>query len=420
MTCIRKPSSAVAPPITTRVPLAPADDPCFQTSHGLWQTPLQPVRPLAYYRLRFQAQAVAGGCYAVCFYDARGKVLTSDEYSTFEASATWTRRSVFTQAREDASAMRVFFIANTGEIRIEALEIVEAGAEEVLAWSDRLYATLPPVRVEAAPGQFRHLAAPIRKLQRGGKLRVLVLGDSIANDMGNSQFHLLIQRLYPGSELILLRSIRAATGCTYYRRHVRRYVTAKAPDLVVIAGISHRHDAEAVRHVVEQTRQQMEAPVAFLVLTGAIKVPGPHVPRPSHGRGISDEERRRRATEAERRFYDELTAMQDELGIATLDMRSVWEQYLAACGRPRAWYQRDRIHANARGKQILGRIVEPCFLPEGAARMTGSHVYQSHLLQGGRMPSVGHPVPPGVSPENDQTYNRPFGEYAARAFEEAL
>jgi hypothetical protein len=330
----------------------------------VWQTPLLSVRPLAYYRLRFHAHAVAGGSYAFSFYDVRGNMLASDEYNPFESSATWARREVFTQAREEAAAMRVSFIAGSGEVRLGAVQVTETTVDEVLAWSDRLYAKLPPVQVGTVRGQFRHLAGPIRLLRRGGTLRLLVLGDSIANDLSNSQFHLLIDRLYPGSTVTLLRSVRAATGCTYYRRHVRRYVTDKAPDLVVIAGISHRCDAEAVRHVVEQTRQQMDRPVAFLVLTGAIKVPGPVVLRSFRRRGVSDEERRRRAAEAERVFYAELAAVRDELGIATLDMRNVWESYVAGRGRPRSWYQRDPIHANARGKQILGRIVARCFLPK--------------------------------------------------------
>ena len=33
-------------------------------------------------------------------------------------------------------------------------------------------------------------------------------------------------------------------------------------------------------------------------------------------------------------------------------------------GRPRAWFRRDEVHANSRGKQILGRILERFFDPE--------------------------------------------------------
>jgi hypothetical protein len=336
---------------------------CLCVRKGLWQSPPLPVTPFRYYRLRFAAQAAQGGAYAFRYWDGQGRLIASDEYNTFEVADGWRTHNVFTQARENAASLRVAFVAPGGEVRVGALEVSEATAGDVLAWSDRLYASLPPVRLASAPGQVRHLDAPIRKLRRGGALRVLVLGDSIANDLGNSQFHLLIQRFYPGSEIVFHRSVRAATGCTYYRRHVRRYVTANAPDLVVIAGISHRCEAGAVRHVVEQTRQQMGRAVAFLVCTGAIMQPG-YGRRKAGGAGtLSDEERVRRAFEAERRFYAELESMSRDLRIATLDLRSAWEAYLAGCGRARSWYQRDSIHANARGKQILGRIVAQCFRP---------------------------------------------------------
>jgi hypothetical protein len=45
-------------------------------------------------------------------------------------------------------------------------------------------------------------------------------------------------------------------------------------------------------------------------------------------------------------------------------MRSAWEDYLARSPHPRSWYQRDFIHANARGKQALGRLLLEFFRPE--------------------------------------------------------
>lgn len=53
-----------------------------------------------------------------------------------------------------------------------------------------------------------------------------------------------------------------------------------------------------------------------------------------------------------------------ELGIATLDMRTVWDDCITTCAQPRQWYQRDEVHANARGKQIMARIDEHCFRPD--------------------------------------------------------
>jgi hypothetical protein len=60
-------------------------------------------------------------------------------------------------------------------------------------------------------------------------------------------------------------------------------------------------------------------------------------------------------------YYAKLQELGEELGVATFDLRSVWETYLAGSGHPRPWYRRDVIHANNRGKQILGRAMEQYF-----------------------------------------------------------
>jgi hypothetical protein len=62
-----------------------------------------------------------------------------------------------------------------------------------------------------------------------------------------------------------------------------------------------------------------------------------------------------------------LAAMCDGEGVEYLDLRGAWEAYLTASPRPRAWYQRDAVHANTRGKQILGRILAAYLGPRDRA-----------------------------------------------------
>ena len=49
-----------------------------------------------------------------------------------------------------------------------------------------------------------------------------------------------------------------------------------------------------------------------------------------------------------------------------LDMTGPWAQYLRESGKVYGWFRRDRVHANHRGFQILGRILEPYFAPKPA------------------------------------------------------
>jgi hypothetical protein len=337
---------------------------CLSVRKGLWQSPRIPVVPHAYYRLAFAAQSDRMGFYAFRFFEADGSELTSDDYNAFDASPAWRSNEVLSQVRENAASMRVAFMAGEREVLIDDVEISRATAADVVAWNDRLYRTLPKVRYEPSPDRWRHLGATRALLEGGKELRVVLLGDSIANDLGNAQPHLLIQRLYPGSTVVLLRSIRSATGSDYYQHHVNEYVADKNPDLVIIAGISHHGDADAVRNVVEQTRRLTGRPVEFLVMTGAIKE---LVGEPGHKAGKADPPKtgaRPDAVKLERGFHATLAGMRDELGIATLDLRTIWEDYLVTCGQPRSWFQRDIIHANSRGKQIMARVLERFFMAE--------------------------------------------------------
>ncbi len=342
---------------------------CLRVRHGMWQTPVIPVQPQAYYRVRFAARTEKMSFYVFRFFDAQGRELACDEHNAIDPSPKWTRGEVFTQAREGAATMRLAFLPPEGgvtpadELWIDDVSVARASGTAVLAWSDRLYRTLPPLVWTPPAARWQHLAKTRERLQRGGELRVVLLGDSIANDMGNAQFQLMMQRRYPRSKIVLLRSVRGGTGCPYYQAHVQEYVADKAPDLVIIAGISHDFDAEAIRSVVEQTRRLTGQPVEFLVMTGAVIEPGMNWRYKRSGVDSPPPEVSREALEQERAFYAKLEQLGAELGVATLDLRTIWEDYLSHSGQPRTWYQRDFVHANSRGKQILGRVMERFFAP---------------------------------------------------------
>ena len=46
--------------------------------------------------------------------------------------------------------------------------------------------------------------------------------------------------------------------------------------------------------------------------------------------------------------------MTSEEQVEFLDVRSVWDQYLRESFKPGDWFHRDIVHANGRGKQVLG------------------------------------------------------------------
>ncbi len=334
---------------------------CITIEKGLWQTPSMPVEPHAYYRVEFRCRSKAPNYHVFRFFDVAGTELTADDHNAVETTPDWQLHTAFTQARADAASMRLAFAAGTTPLQVAEVTISQASADDVLAWSDAVYRTLPPVTYEPPADRWAYLQNTQARLQRGDELEILILGDSIANDLGNSQFHLMIQSHYPGATVKLLRSVRGGTGCTFYAWHVAEYILVKSPDLIMIGGISHHCSAASIRRAVEQTRAASAKPVDVLAMTGAVGQPGMNrLPR-GHATAADLRQAREQALAREARFFTELHDMASDLGIATLDMRSVWEDYMSVSGQPRAWYQRDRVHANTRGKQVLGRIIERFF-----------------------------------------------------------
>jgi len=337
---------------------------CMEIRRGLWQSPPIPAGALQYVRVRFAVKADKGAFRVMRFFDAAGREIVADDHDSVNPSPGWTVREFCTHVREGTAVLRVAFVSNGSPVFIDDVTVTAADAAEVLRFADRVYRTVPPVNCAVEADRWKHLSGTMERLRGGKELRLLLLGDSIANDLSNSQFHLLIQRMYPRSRVTLLRSILGNTGCPVYQHRVKEFVTDKDPDLVVIAGISHGGDAAAIRSVIAQARRQMSKPAEFLVTTGAVIQPGMNSGWKQKGMDSAPPEAVQRALDAEAKFHAELVQARDEDRFATLDLRTMWEEYLKTSSRPRSWYQRDYIHANARGKQVLGRIVADFFQPD--------------------------------------------------------
>jgi lysophospholipase L1-like esterase len=55
--------------------------------------------------------------------------------------------------------------------------------------------------------------------------------------------------------------------------------------------------------------------------------------------------------------------MAAEEKVEFFDFEGMWGRYIQGCGKPYAWFLRDPVHANTRGMQVLGRILEAYFAP---------------------------------------------------------
>jgi hypothetical protein len=326
---------------------------------GWWAGPRMEVKPLGYYRLRFRSTVEGKGYWMTQFYDGQGQLLDADHYSSIYPSDEWQQHEFCFRARLGAATAEVRFRAMSAPIYVDDVVVEPISRPEVARWADRVYAAMPPVDVAAVPRAGRYLRRTIDKLRRGETLRIVMLGDSVANDTGNSAYDVLIERMYPGAQVELITSVRGGTGCTYYREEnrVKPYVLDYEPDLLLIAGISHGHDVEAVRSVIRQVRAVEDPDV--LILSGAISPP---IDLETAFRHLPEPQRREQIRQVEG-YRPGLARLARQEKVEYLDMRHFWDAYVEEIRRHPMWLRRDHVHANARGRQVLARVLEAYFAP---------------------------------------------------------
>jgi hypothetical protein len=217
---------------------------------------------------------------------------------------------------------------------------------------DAIYAAMDPIDYTPAKGRFAHIPRTMRTLREGGTLRMVLLGDSIMGNTSASAFDLLLMRKYPKCKVIKIASLRGSTGCTYYQEddRVEHYVLRHKPDLLLIGGISNRGNYEAVRSVIRQVRaKQPDTEVLLLTpVFGAV--------RDEHIRTFTPE-----VDTTTDNFRHGMQRVAAEEKCAFFDMTGPWWTYIQRSGKTYGWFMGDRVHANARGCQIIGRLLEAWF-----------------------------------------------------------
>jgi hypothetical protein len=303
------------------------------------------VQPLGFYRLSFEALASAPGYWTADFFRRDGSRNYADNYSSFDPATGWTHHDSVFMARHDAAQAKIAFREIATPFQVRRVHVAEIGRDQALAWGDALYAGLPPVPSSVPVHGSRCLDRTRRALRHGDTLRMVVLGDSVANDLAGSHFHLLLERAHGSGRIDLVHSCHPEKCVHAYQRpdRVKAYAVDLEPDVLVIAGMSHRNTA-AIRNIVRQVRQRLDPDVLFTNL--AI----------TEGDGYIEG--------GESGFITRVVAAGSADGFAVADLRPCWEAWCAASPRPADWFRRDSHHANDRGKQVMGRLLAACFAHE--------------------------------------------------------
>lgn len=211
-----------------------------------------------------------------------------------------------------------------------------------------------PLKIDLPADRWQHVPQTMRRLRDGPTVRMVLLGDSIMGDTASSNFELLLDRLYPKCKVDKVLSNRGSTGCWWYKdeNRVESYVLRHNPDLLMIGGISQRDDTESIRAVIRQVREKQPT-CEFLLITPAFgSETDKHI-----------KEWRYDIDPASDSYRARLQKLAAEERCAFLDMTGPWWQFVQESGSDYGYFRRDKVHANERGYQILGRILERFFAP---------------------------------------------------------
>lgn len=215
---------------------------------------------------------------------------------------------------------------------------------------DAVYAKMQKITYIPDPNRFQYLPKTMERLQNGGSLRMVLLGDSIIGNTLASQFDLLLARDYPKCKIEKIGSTRSSTGCSWYQyeNRIQSYVIEKNPDILIIGGISNGIDPEAVRSVIRQVRAQ-RPDLEILFIT------------PVFGALRDDHIKNWAYIPPEGSFRAGMKKVCEEEKCAYFDMTAPWWKYVSESGKTYGWFMGDAVHANDRGCQIIGRLLEIYF-----------------------------------------------------------
>jgi hypothetical protein len=327
----------------------------IRAARGGWFTPALAVQPLEFYAVSFVLEGTEEAYYGI----------DSDISVPYRTGPGWRENAHVFRAEPGSTSRWFLFRAPAGEPAwIDDVVIRRASRAEAAVLLDAARAAMPAFHFSADPDRHRGLARTIGKLAQGGRVRIVMLGDSIVNDTSHSYFEPLVERAWPGSRVEVVTSVRGGTGCWWYREadpdtgvpRIRPYVTDHAPDLVMIGGISHgsaglAHEIDSIRDVIAQVRAVLPH-VEFVLMTEAAGANDPWAD-PGLAQDVDPQGSDWRAM---------LFRLAAETRSEFLDLTGPWARYILASGKPHAWFLRDEIHMNARGSQVVGRALEAHFL----------------------------------------------------------
>lgn len=308
--------------------------------NGGWESPAFPVTADQYYHVSFVSKTVSPAYWAICFYDGNGCLAEGDHYSIIEPSTPWRRQDFFFKTKYPGVKATIVFRPNsTDPLYLDTVSITPTSRTEVTRWADDVYAGMPRLNYAAPATAGQYLPNTRTALTQGQALTIVLLGDSIANDVSNSGFDALLQRAFPSARIRAEFRGKGGTGWAKHQYQVDERVLQHQPNLVICEAISNIPEQiiPALSHLIDQVRAASPR-TEFLIVT-------PHLTQWANG------------TEHGGRHRAALRTVARTKRIDLLDLMEVWDTYLQQHQLPPAELLRDAVHMNERGRQLSARAL---------------------------------------------------------------
>jgi len=317
---------------------------------GGWESPPFPVEPAQYYRLTYWAKTSKPAFVGVVFYNQTGALTEGDNYAEIPVAGQWTERTLVFATKYPGVTAAVVFQPQSGhsllfdDMRVDAISRVDARR-----WAERIAGEMLPIGYAPPPDAGRALPRTGARLRRGESLRVVLLGDSIANDVSNSLLDVLLEGRFPRTRLEMRFTGKGGTGWLKYQQQIRQRILNHQPDLVILEAISNepRFIRDNLTRIITTVRQASPR-TEFLLVT-------PHLQSWLNQQDCGIPHR------------EALAQVAREQQVEYIDLMSAWQGYLARTGKPVESLLRDVLHMNDYGRQLSAQVLA-AYLAQAAQR----------------------------------------------------
>jgi len=318
-----------------------------------------------------------------------GDLIGDDVTSLINLSDQWTEQVFFSRAQANAVQASLELTATDfgyliDDVRIEPVSDrmdVAAWADRV--WSQRFYSSdlvePPQINGFISSEQQSRLARTLSKLQAGQPVRIVLVGDSIVSDLSNSALDVLLERAFPGASVSVITAVGRGTGMVQWNPSNSTYpfisssfnggalnfneaIVEQEPDLVILGGIStpaNQFGYTAFQSIIDKLRSKslvdrLGYQPDILIASGAF------------GPVAASWDPDAKLTEFQNGYRGNLLQIANANNVGFFDLAGSWGNYMLGALNSsdplainsllsRESYWRDNVHANAYGKQILGR-----------------------------------------------------------------